>query len=115
MILCIIFPFPSVILLLVLVSQVLPSRVVLACTAAQKLTYFFRVTSQLHVSGDNEVLEDMLSMEFISNPLISLELDYPDLVPVCGVAWLFLSPRCYLVLSSHCHWRLALQSLWKRH
>ena len=23
-------------------------------------------------------------MEFISNPLISLKLDYPDLVPACG-------------------------------
>lgn len=80
----------------------------------KKLTCLFCVTNQLYISRDNEVLEDLLSMEFISNPLISLKLDYPDLVPACGgMGFFFLSPRCYLALSSHC-W-LALQWFWERH
>lgn len=82
LILCIIFPFQPVIFLLALVSQVLPYRVVLAWACTQKPAYFFRVTSQLYISRNNKVLEDFLSMEFISNPLISL--NYADLVPACG-------------------------------
>lgn len=109
MIWCIIFPVPSVILLLALVSQVLPSRLVLAWTCTQKFTCFFCVTTQLCISKDSKVLEDLLSMDFISNPLIFLKLDYPDLVPACGGMLFSSSPRCFLPLSSQYHWRFALQ------
>lgn len=74
----------------------------------------FCVTSQLYINRNSKVLEDR-SKKFMSNPLLSLKFSYFDLILACDGMDFFLFPRCYLTLSYHCRWRLALEWLWERH